>query len=135
MQGTLNKHASNKGGSSTEKKLHMSELEELFEEQKKYCYITAEMITLEQQLDKARQWKQRAEGLRDLEAVHYKTIEHIYQDGKNIPVNFQELMDEVKKRKQMAENLNKRIQDAIIVKKTRARPPENPKKGGRRAQT
>lgn len=87
MQSNQSKHASNKA-TNTDKKLRMNELEDLFEEQKKYCYITPEMILLEQQLDKARQWKQRAEGLRDQEAVHYKTIEHIYQDGKNIPVNF-----------------------------------------------
>ena len=71
-----------------DKKLKMNELIDLYEEQKTYSYITVEMITLQQQLEKAKQWQQRAEGLRDLEQVHFKIIDQIYQDGKNIPVNF-----------------------------------------------
>ena len=42
-------------------------------------------------------------------------------EGKNIPVNFQELYDEIILRKTQAEDLNNRIQDAIVVKKTRQR--------------
>lgn len=82
---------------------------------------------LEQQLEKAKQWQQRVEEIRDKE-VHIRQIDAIYQDGKNIPVNFQESMIEIKKRKQQAEDLNQRIQDAIIVKKTRLRANDTDKK-------
>jgi hypothetical protein len=96
----------------------MSELLEMFEEQKSYSYITQEMIILEQQVQKALNWQKRVHSIRDQEA-HQRVIEQIYVDGKNIPVNFQGLMEEIRKRKKQAEDINCRIQDAIIVKKTR----------------
>ena len=33
---------------------------------------------LQQQLEKAKQWQQRVEALRDMEVVQYKVIEQIY---------------------------------------------------------
>lgn len=60
------------------------------------------MIVLEQQLAKARHWAELVESIRGQE-VQLRTIEQIYHDGKNIPVNFQELMNEVKARKTQAE--------------------------------
>ena len=78
------------------------------------------MVILEQQLEKAKQWQQKVESIRNYE-VNNKVIGQIYMEGKNIPVNFQELYDEIILRKTQAEDLNNRIQDAIVVKKTRQR--------------
>ena len=61
-----------------DKKLKLVELENLFEEQKKYCYITQEMVILSAQLDKAKQWQQRVESLRTMTSMHYKLIDSIY---------------------------------------------------------
>ena len=44
-----------------DKKLKMSELLELFAQQQTFPYITAEMIILEQQLQKAKNWQQKVE--------------------------------------------------------------------------
>lgn len=76
----------------------MSDLISLHEQQLGFKYITQEMMMLEQQLEKAKQWQQRVEEIRDKE-VHIRQIDAIFQDGKNIPVNFQESMMEIKKRK------------------------------------
>ena len=50
-----------------------------------------------------------------------KQIETIYVDGKNMPINFQERMDEVNQRKKDADDLNKRISEGLVVRKTRKR--------------
>ena len=50
-----------------------------------------------------------------------KQIETIYVDGKNMPINFQERMDEVNQRKKDADDLNKRISEVLVVRKTRKR--------------
>jgi len=52
----------------------MTELIDLYEQQKTYSYITSEMIILQQQLEKARQWQERVEKLRDKE-IHFKQID------------------------------------------------------------
>ena len=62
----------------------------------------------------------RVEAIRNKE-VHLKQIEAIYLDGKNMPVNFQELMEEITLRKTYAEQLNTRIADVLIVRKMRRR--------------
>ena len=90
----------------------------LHEQQKSYCYITQEMIVLEQQLAKARHWAELVESIRGQE-VQLRTIEQIYQDGKNMPVNFQELMNEVKARKTQAEQLDQRIKVEMALRRTR----------------
>jgi hypothetical protein len=53
--------------------------------------------------------------------VSVKQIETIYVDGKNMPINFQERMDEVNQRKKDADDLNKRISEVLVVRKTRKR--------------
>ena len=85
------------------------------------------MVVLEQQLERAKQWTLRVEKMRQTPIVHFKLIDAIYQDAKNIPVNFQDLMTEVKQRRTSAENINNRIQDAMIVRKTRQRVGESKK--------
>ena len=57
-----------------DKKRKLSELINLYEEKKSYSYITQEMIILEQQLNKAKQWVERVKALRGQEA-HNRTIE------------------------------------------------------------
>lgn len=47
-----------------DKKLKLSELVDLHEQQQSYCYITQEMIALEQQLAKARHWAELVESIR-----------------------------------------------------------------------
>ena len=81
------------------------------------------MIILEQQVQKALTWQKRVQDIRGQE-VHERVVKQIYIDGKNIPVNFQGLMDEIKQRKKQAEDINSRIEDAIIVKKTRKKKKE-----------
>lgn len=76
------------------------------------------MIVLEQQLAKARHWAELVESIREQE-VQLRAIEQIYQDGKNIPVNFQELMNEVKTRKTQAEQLDQRIRAEMALRRTR----------------
>ena len=104
-----------------EKKLKLSELQELFEQQKSFSYITQEMIMLEQQLSKAHQWVQRVEEIREQDVVNLRVIQQVHADAKNIPVNFEDLMVEITKKKDIAEDLNKRIGDEIVIKKTRGR--------------
>jgi hypothetical protein len=60
---------------SVDKKLKMSELIDLFEEQKQYSFITQEMITLTQMLERAKQWQMKAESLKSMDLIHYKTID------------------------------------------------------------
>ena len=50
-----------------DKKLKLSELVDLHEQQQSYCYITQEMIALEQQLAKARHWAELVESIRGQE--------------------------------------------------------------------
>lgn len=115
-----------------DKKLKLSELVDLNEQQKSYSYITQEMIVLEQQLAKAHLWAEHVESIRGQE-VQLRTIEQIYQDGKNIPVNFQELMNEVKTRKTQAEQLDQRIRVEIALRRTRRETTVGPsKRSGKR---
>ena len=60
------------------------------------------------------------EELRDKE-VHIRQIELIYADGRNMPVNFQELMEEIKQRKTQAEELNSRIREKLVLKRAPVR--------------
>ena len=52
------------------------------------------MIQLDRLLDKANKWVKKVDDIRNAE-VNSRTIELIYTEGKNMPVNFQDLMDYV----------------------------------------
>ena len=72
----------------------MGELEALNKEQINYKYITPEIITLQGLLEKAKHWQSKVEEIRD-KVVHVRNLDAIYQDSKNIPVNFEGLMVEL----------------------------------------
>ena len=103
-----------------DKKLKLSELEDLHAKQRSFCLITAEMNLLDQLLLKARQWVSRVNSIRG-QTVSVKQIEAIYVDGKNMPINFQERMNEINQRKKDADDLNKRISEMLVVRRTRKR--------------
>ena len=48
---------------------------------------------------------QKVDSIRNLD-VNLKQLDQIFQDGKNIQVNFLDLMTEIKERKNKAEDLN-----------------------------
>lgn len=57
----------------------------------------------------------------------------IHADGKIIPVNFEDLMSELSSWKSQAEELNRKVGDILVMKKTRNRINLPDKKSGKRA--
>ena len=91
------------------------------------------MNLLDQLLLKARHWVGRVNAITG-QVVTTKQIENIYLDGKNMPINFESRMEEIKKRKKDADDLNNRISEVLVVRKTRKRQVDSGKKEGKTAQ-
>ena len=71
---------------------------------------------LEQHLGKANDWVRRVEDIRGKE-VQLKMINAICTDGRNMPVNFQELMDEIKQRQTQSQDLHNRIGEKLLMRR------------------
>lgn len=77
------------------------------------------MQQLQEYVKKANQWIERANQIKE-QVVNVKVLQNVVQESKGIPVNFEGLIEEIKKRSIDAQNLIERIHASFTkVSKTR----------------
>jgi len=101
------------------KKMKTNEILQMQEEANHYLVITPEMQQLEVYVKKTTQWVEKANAVRE-QVVTVKTLQNLVQESRSIPVNFEHLLDEIKKRYGEAQSLVDKIHSTFTkVSKTR----------------
>ena len=104
----------------TEKKMKMSELEGMQQEAlNDYQIVTPEMVLLADYLKKAEAWIEKAESLKN-QVVNVKQLQNTLAESRSLPVNFEQLYEDLRQRSTDAANLVEKIHQTFIkVNKTR----------------
>ena len=89
------------------------------EEASQYLVITAEMQQLHEYVKKAQQWVEKAESVKTA-VCQVKQLQNLLQEARSIPVNFERLLEDLRKRCSESQQLAERVHTQFIkVSKTR----------------
>jgi len=104
---------------SSEKKMKMQELLKLQDEASQYLIVTAEMQQLQEHVKRATQWVEKAEAVKNA-VCQVKQLQNLQQEARSIPVNFEGLLDDLRRRCSDSQSLVEKIHAQFIkVNKTR----------------
>ena len=101
-----------------DKRLTLSQLQELQSEARTYCLETAEISKLHAQVSNAKEWLARVEESHQ-EEMPLRELERLVKAGRGIPVNFGAEFERISNRVDDATKLQKKIQETFKSNKTR----------------